>query len=611
MIGRMIPDAGVAPQVVWRRDGNGAPEADADGLLPSVRQEAFAGHLVSCRPVLANRSGEAVRISRLMLRFVFPAERYEVYAQDSRWEQENDGAWIEPARVDLELKHRSGRFSEGNAPFLAVRRIGDAAGIAFHLLPAGNWRIRVSRLVSANAAPALAVDLGIADEAFSCPLAAGTELAGYEVLVHAFRDFEAASAELHDALRERFPASARRLPVLYNSWFDCFDRLDVPRLRRQLAAACEVGCEVFVVDAGWYGAKAPDWGMAVGDWSEKLHGAFFGKMRAFADEVRRAGLGFGLWMEPERFSPACPAVRNHPEWFIQVKESGFFRIDLAIPEAYAYQRGEILRLVETYDLVYLKTDMNAPLGGDDSGCELMTYTRLWRQLLAEVHRAHPELVLECCAGGALRTTLGELASFDCFFPSDNVNPIAVLRILHGLWRRMEPGRVLRWIALREMTTGMVNPTGDEVSALVTPKSATWPEFERVDPDLALIAGLNGGAFGFTGDLAGLSEMYREVLRKYIAFFKGNREFFRQASGRFLADGDDIVTELRQGKHILLSVFYRANRAVARRIVTLDDLAPDVRLKVDGVGQTGNRIAVGLDCDMHAQWRAKMCRIELE
>jgi len=109
-----------------------------------------------------------------------------------------------------------------------------------------------------------------------------------------------------------------------------------------------LGCEVFVVDAGWYGAGDGDWGAQTGDWRERPKDAFCARMGEFADEVRAAGLGFDLWMEPERFGSQAPLRAKHPEWFIPVGTEA--RLDLTKPPAWRWLRGEIARLVETYRL---------------------------------------------------------------------------------------------------------------------------------------------------------------------------------------------------------------------------------------------------------------------
>ncbi len=171
--------------------------------------------------------------------------------------------------------------------------------------------------------------------------------------------------------------------MVYNTWFDQFEVLEVPRLRRQLQAAKRLGCEVFVVDAGWYGPEADDWWSQAGDWRERQSAAFGGHMQAFADEVRSAGLGFGLWMEPERFGPGVPIRQEHPEWFFP-REATFARIDLTRPDACEYLKREICRLVETYQLAWMKIDFNFELGRDGSGAELSGYYAAWYRLLDEI-----------------------------------------------------------------------------------------------------------------------------------------------------------------------------------------------------------------------------------
>jgi len=97
-----------------------------------------------------------------------------------------------------------------------------------------------------------------------------------------------------------------------NTWFDAWDTLEVNRLRNQLVAAQAIGCEVFVVDAGWYGRSDKGWWANVGDWREQTARAFHGCMREFADEVRAAGLAFGIWMEPERLTELAPGGQGSP-----------------------------------------------------------------------------------------------------------------------------------------------------------------------------------------------------------------------------------------------------------------------------------------------------------
>ena len=101
------------------------------------------------------------------------------------------------------------------------------------------------------------------------------------------------------------------------------------------------------------------------------------------------------------------------------------------PDAYAYQRSEISRLVETYRLAWMKVDFNFELELDASGHELHGYYRAWYGLMDEIRQKHPQTVFEGCSSGAMRLELATLGHFDAHFLSDTVHPVDVLRIWQG------------------------------------------------------------------------------------------------------------------------------------------------------------------------------------
>jgi alpha-galactosidase len=182
---------------------------------------------------------------------------------------------------------------------------------------------------------------------------------------------------------------------------------------------------VFTVDAGWYGTGTGLWQQQVGDWNEKLYGAFYGRMSEFANQVRAAGLGFGLWIEPERYHPATPVVKEHPNWFLPGNGTHIYP-DLANRQVYEYVLNNLLRIVEFYNLVWMKIDFNLELGTPADG--LHGYYLFWYSLLDELRARCPHAFIEGCASGGMRLDLHTLAHFDGHFLSDTVNPVDVLRI---------------------------------------------------------------------------------------------------------------------------------------------------------------------------------------
>jgi alpha-galactosidase len=501
--------------------------------------------IVSRRDTLTNTGSRPVVVSRCLARVALPPGRYECYTQASAWCHESQGAW-NPVHTGLRQSHLSGRTTEGGTPYLALRLAGAAQGIAFHVLPRGNWTIRVTPVADGGERPFAVVELGLADENLHRTLRPRETFELPEILCQPLPGGEAhlGAPVLHRYLLSHHYQSAKpHAPVIYNTWFDQFEILDVPRLRTQLAAAKELGCEVFVVDAGWYGAAEGNWGAQTGDWREKTKAAFRGRMRDFADEVRAAGLGFGLWMEPERFGSLAPIRAKHPEWFIPVGNQA--RIDLTKPPAWRWLRGEIVRLVKTYRLAWMKIDFNFRVDADDSGAELSGYTAAWHRLLDEIRAAYPEVFFEGCASGAMRCDLEMMRHVDNFFLSDSTNPTDMLRITQGSWLRLPPGRIGRWPVIRSVERAVCDygRTVQDSAPLVLVPACVWSPVESTSLDYALLAGMPG-MMGISGDMAGLTPAQRARVAEAITFFKTRRRFIAGSVGHLLTP--PALIECREG-----------------------------------------------------------------
>lgn len=580
--------------VIKRLPGGGvqACQSAAGGALEwqSLWSEDRASGVVSRRDRLRNAGPSSVRVRRALARLVLPPGAYEVYAQQSRWCNENQGAWLPLHAGELTFRNVPGRTTQGGTPYACIRPVGSRRGLVLHLLPRGNWVIRCAAVVTGDGAPFAVLELGLADENLDLTLAPGAVLDMPELLVQSLPDGEPhlAAPALHAYLLTRLSADAKpQAPVVYNTWFDQFERLDVPRLRRQLASAKAAGCEVFMIDAGWYGRGAADWSQQTGDWREKLDGAFHGRMRAFADTVRAAGLGFGLWIEAERAGTAAPVRLAHPDWFVMAGAQA--RIDLENPAAYAWLRGEMARLITGYKLAWIKLDFNFEMDADASGAELSGYAARWRQLLDELRAAHPRTFFEDCSSGALRGDLAALAHVDGHFLSDSVNSVDLLRISQGSWLRLLPGRIMRWAVLR--SPGAVVPRygfreADSPATVLVPGGAVWEPTASVDLDFALLAAMPG-MLGFSGDLAGLPEAVAARLREHVVFFKRWRRFIAGAVGHLLTPPEPLASregwvafQLQEPCTTTSLLFvYRLGTAAPQTVVRLRGLLPGRRYGV--------------------------------
>ncbi len=481
--------------------------------------------------------GGRVRVRRAMARFVFAPGGYEVFTQESRWCHESQGQWRD-AFGGVDIASEGSRTCMGAAPYVALRDTTTGKGLAFHLIPRGNWKIRLQTVASGiGLLPgAKVLEMGFADETLDWALDEGASLVMPEILMQFLPAGEPheVTAPLHRYLLSRRPDPKPLPPVLYNTWYDVYDKLDVGRLRVQLAAARKAGCEVFVVDAGWYGQMKGPWDRQVGDFREKLDGAFHGRMAEFAREVRAAGLGFGLWVEPERLMPGVPVAIEHPDWFAPSPD-GCLYPRLTVAGARDYTCRMIADLVKRYDLAWIKIDMNHELGSDPDGAEFAEHTDAWYGIVDELARAFPRLCIEGCQSGALRMDLNSLFHGDVNFLSDNQNPFMSSRIYEQSLLRYLPGYISRWLCLR--------PAGDSIALCGAPFAAAgkrvivagawgWERAEVADLDQAF-AMVFPGILGLSGDIAALDDGHQAELARWIGYYKAWRGMIRRSVAHLL------------------------------------------------------------------------------
>ena len=191
-------------RIVWATVG-GELRLDSDwSFCPSTG-------VVSRKDRLTNAGSAAVKILRFQSRFAFSPGRYEVYAQDSRWCNENQGAWMALHAGSLQFGCVQGRTTQGGTPYLCLRKVGAGRGLAFHLLPCGNWSIAATARAVMDGYPFAVVDLGLADDELRLELPPGASVEGPEILIQSLPGGAPAAAapRLHRWLLERRFAEQR------------------------------------------------------------------------------------------------------------------------------------------------------------------------------------------------------------------------------------------------------------------------------------------------------------------------------------------------------------------------------------------------------------------
>ncbi len=314
------------------------------------------------------------------------------------------------------------------------------------------------------------------------------------------------SARLHGWIRRHSPRSRSPRPVVLNTWEAVYFDHDLAKLTALADAAVEVGIERFVLDDGWFKGRRNDfaglgdWTVDADVWPEGLH--------PIVDHVRKLGMQFGLWVEPEMVNADSDLVREHPDWVLRGRSSlpPEWRhqqvLDLQNDDAFGYVHGALDALLREYDIAFLKWDHNRDLidVSHQRRPAVHGQTEAFYRLLDTLRVAHPHVEIETCASGGARVDAGVLQRTDRIWPSDTIDAL-------------ERQHIQRWTSL------LVPPElmGAHVGG---PVAHTTGRRHRLGfrAATALL-----GHFGVEWDISSISPDERQELADWIAVYKQVRE----------------------------------------------------------------------------------------
>jgi alpha-galactosidase len=239
--------------------------------------------------------------------------------------------------------------------------------------------------------------------------------------------------------------------VLYNSWEATGYDVDEAGQMALASRAAGLGVELFVMDDGWFGARTGDHA-GLGDWAPNPT-RFPRGLRPLAAEVRRLGMRFGLWVEPEMVNPRSSLYLEHPDWVYRVQGRPMttirnqYLLDLGRDDVAAFVLRTLHDLLSEHDIGYLKWDFNrprtepGPRAGDLDGAHVANVYAILDALRGD----HPGVVVEGCAAGGARVDLAMASRVDVVWPSDNTAPMDRLRVQHGFLRAHAPHLMSSWV----------------------------------------------------------------------------------------------------------------------------------------------------------------------
>jgi alpha-galactosidase len=436
------------------------------------------------------------------------------------------GDWAQEAQVQhqnrfdqpLLLESRTGKSGFRHEPYVALR--ASAATYVCQLFWSGNWAIEVR-----PGPDGIVLQGGFNPWRFRHRLRTGNDLTLPEtVFGRVAGDLNAATQRLHAWRRAHRLAPARPIPVQFNSWYSHYEELSTEAMLRMIPLVRDLGCEGFVIDSGWFAADdadaAPSRDLLTGDWRVSPS-RFPNGLREVSDACEAAGLGFGLWFEPEAIGPFSAVRAKNPEWLHHIDDeppAGDKRalLHLGVPDAWQHAYDRVTQVLRQVGAVWMKWDFNTDLGSGGWAPGLppaLTYTDplvahylgLYR-LQDAIRAAFPDLVLEMCASGGGRLDGAILSHAHVNWISDQPAPLRKLAIHFGT-QLMHPPEACNDMLIQWPQTFMPG-YGAEPS----------PLDDRCDLAFRLRVAMLG-AFGLSCRLDHWSEGDRAVGAAHVAFYR--------------------------------------------------------------------------------------------
>jgi alpha-galactosidase len=360
------------------------------------------------------------------------------------------------------LESRRGSTSQQTNPWFAIGRAGEtteqAGPVWFGELGwSGSWRMTVEdtpqRLVRVTAGYNpfdFAYTLKPGESLETPPFYAGYSGGGQGQASRILHRFQI------EEILPGHPGTKPR-PIVYDSWEATgFDVTEAGQIALAEKAA-KLGIERFVMDDGWFGARANDHA-GLGDWQVNRV-KFPNGLKPLIDRVHTLGMDFGLWVEPEMVNPDSDLYRAHPDWAMnfpgrqRTEARNQLMLNLARPDVKEFVFGFLDKLLKENEIAYLKWDYNRnwsepgwDAAPDGEAKEIyIRYVQNLYEILDRLRKKYPKVEIESCAGGGGRTDLGILRYTDEVWASDDTDALDRLNMQYGFTHAYAPQTMVAWV----------------------------------------------------------------------------------------------------------------------------------------------------------------------
>lgn len=479
----------------------------------------YANRNVIARNVrFINHGKQPLHITKAMsLALDLPDSNYDWLQFSGAWARERQPKARHLQQGIQAIGSTRGASSHMQNPFVILKRpnttedLGTAIGLTF--VYSGNFRIQAE----VDTYDVTRLTVGIHPQNFDWKLNPGAVFQTPEALItFSHTGLNGLSQTNHALLRERLVRGKwrdRNRPVLINNWEATYFDFDEDKLVQIAKKARDCGIELFVLDDGWFSTRNGETS-GLGDWWANRDRLPNG-IKGLATRVKKLGMKFGLWFEPEMVNKDSELYRNHPDWIIQTPHRHpshgrqQYVLDFSRPEVVDAIYTMMAKILADADIDYIKWDMNrnitevysAAYPADQQGEIFHRYILGVYSLYERLINRFPDILFESCASGGGRFDAGMLYYAPQAWTSDCSDAAERVKIQYGT----SYGYPL-------------SSMGAHVS--ITPNH----QLNRSTPlktrgDIAFF----GGGFGYELDLNKLTPAEQKAVNAQIRFAKQSRE----------------------------------------------------------------------------------------
>ncbi len=484
------------------------------------------------RTVLKNTGDKDVALTKIMSSLIDLPGTYEMTTFDGGWIAEMRAHTVPVSENRIVNESVTGFSSHRHNPGFLLNEPGATEDFgrvyAFNLVYSGNHYSSaqcslqgLTRVVQ-GISPSGFLEVLQPGESFETPEA---------VLAFSDKGFSGVSAIMHRFVNNRIiPRQWRNKerPVLFNSWEGCMFDFDHRRLVNLAKDAKSLGCELFVLDDGWFGKRNDD-KAGLGDYTVNKKKLPYG-LKGLAEKIRAMGMEFGLWFEPECVNMDSNLYRAHPDWaltdeFAPLLSRHQLHLDLTRADVRDYIVKHVGNILDSAPISYVKWDMNRH--SIALGAKAHNYILGLYDVLRRIFEPRPDILLETCSSGGNRFDLGML----CFGPqiwcSDDTDPIERQTIQENL----------SYLYPQSTFGAHVSAAPHAQTLRKTPLSTRgYTSFF--------------GCLGYEPDLKHLLKLEQDEVREQIVFYKKYRKVFQFGSFKRFANG----WQVSDGKVTFAAVF---------------------------------------------------------